>query len=395
MTPPTAPRTDDEIEQALRALAEALFLDLSVKPAVPIEQIAVGRYRGEWQVGVCELDPDTGELYGYDLVSGDGTVTAPELAAALGLSAPAAELARRIAALGIARGAPAPEPPELDEDEAAHLASARAELPRKLRTGTATLRELMDEIDGDLAAGPLLQLLLDEAHALEEEMQAWPALTAVDRIERAFERLRQQGIVGVLGAGDTLSHGWEVVTARADGAQPPPGGFWGATFCHAQDLEHALAGEPFCLAFGSLADGATDEEAVTVGRAVCAALAAEGIETAWSGSVKSRITVGPLPWQRRVPLLGSIHALELRAGTDLPPALLARLPQLRALSLSGARRDLLAVPVPALESLTIDYDTDRAARAAFPAWMDRAHAQFPQLKELRVRGRDYDETKRW
>jgi hypothetical protein len=129
------------------------------------------------------------------------------------------------------------------------------------------------------------------------EQEGWPASTDVDRLFAVFDALDRDGIVARADftCCQTCGHA-EIGDEAGEGAR-------GYVFFHRQDTESAVEGHGVWLAYGSLgevADHAAADEAV--GREVVAALAAGGLPVEWNGSVRTRIKVGPMAWQKRLPV---------------------------------------------------------------------------------------------
>ena len=197
----------------------------------------------------------------------------------------------------------APEP-LTDDAIAAALARAAAE---GYRTDDeiveALTEELVDEYGADADVPARVQRAAPrvfEARLAEE--QAWPVPTDCDRLDRAFERLEQAGIVARqdFTCCQNCGHaeiGDEIEQARTRG---PVRGY---TFFHHQDTERAAEGGSLYLAYGAVLPKESSEEAwqqgqLVIAHEVVAALQAEGLATSWNGQGNQRIAVG-LDWRRR------------------------------------------------------------------------------------------------
>lgn len=380
--------SDEATYEPIRAIAsEVLELTFTAPGNEQPFYALVHTYRGEWFVGVEELDFETGELYSYPLVSSLRGVIAPELAASLGRAEQAEELVRRLAALPLPREREAPEPRAPEEE--AELQAALADLRLKLQLGQGSLPELVSELDATPGADVLLRELFQQLEAQDRDMQSWPAVTEIERLDAALERLREAGVFGMLGAGKTTMDGWDVVQEESAITAAPERGFWGTAFCSLPELESALAGRPFCLTFGRLDDDPSEAAQAEVGRAVCEALTAAGLTPDWNGRAQTRIQLGPFPWRRRGLKLDALEQLELDGGTDFPAEQIERLPQLHTLAISGARPDLCAARSATVTDLTVSYPTEREAQVMFPVWQARAREQFPSVQRLSVCGRSF------
>ena len=129
------------------------------------------------------------------------------------------------------------------------------------------------------------------------EQEGWPETTDVDRLFSVFDALDRDGIVARADftCCQTCGHA-EIGDEAGEGAR-------GYVFFHRQDTESATAGDGVWLAYGSLGE-VTDHAAAdeAVGREVVAALTTGGLPVEWNGSVRSRIKVGPIAWQKRLPV---------------------------------------------------------------------------------------------
>lgn len=162
--------------------------------------------------------------------------------------------------------------------------------------GPSQVDKMIDDI---LEDGVDEQLLRDAVGAEFEKKRvsegAWPAVTDCDRLDKAFNRLNQGGVIALQNAGFTMSDGLEDVSEvlQTRGRN----GVAGYCFYHGQDLEGAVAGRGLMLAFGNF-EGDSDQ-AVKVGHTICAAIKDSGLEVEWKGDPKTRIAVTSLDWKRR------------------------------------------------------------------------------------------------
>ncbi len=124
------------------------------------------------------------------------------------------------------------------------------------------------------------------------EQDGWPASTDVDRLLAVFDALDRDGIVARADFTCCQTCGHHEIGDEVDG---PARGY---VFFHRQDTERAAASGEVWLAFGSLGEVADE----SVGREVTAALTAGGLPVEWDGSVRTRIKVGPIAWQKRLPV---------------------------------------------------------------------------------------------
>ena len=131
----------------------------------------------------------------------------------------------------------------------------------------------------------------------------WPAITDVDRLERAFLRLHDQGICALHRAGDTQEEGVEAVADVITDDDTPEDKYHGYVFYSTQDLEGALDNEGLLLAHGHVdRSEAQEAQRVAVAQTICDILKLEGFEVDWNGSTNRRIHLPSFRWQRRSPV---------------------------------------------------------------------------------------------
>ena len=126
----------------------------------------------------------------------------------------------------------------------------------------------------------------------------WQGTSVNDNIDLAFAELEAKDVIALQNAGYTISSGWECVAEER--AHRPRAK--GAVFYHGQDLERAVEGGGLYLAFGALGASSSSraDDAVEIGRHVCAALAKRGVATEWDGTSAKRIRIPPFEWRRRL-----------------------------------------------------------------------------------------------
>ena len=163
-------------------------------------------------------------------------------------------------------------------------------------------------IEQDLAAGYAFdpdKIRATAAKELAKKRTAehgWPQTTDVDKLERAFVRLHEQGICALHFAGDTQEQAIESVVDVIMDDDTPEDHYHGYCFYLSQDLDRALDNEGLLLAHGHVdRSEAEDAKHIAVAQAICEALRHEGLEVEWNGSKKRRINLPFMKWQRRTP----------------------------------------------------------------------------------------------
>ncbi|PTL76555.1 hypothetical protein [Vitiosangium sp. GDMCC 1.1324] len=351
---------------------------------------------GHWRVGLEVFDEERFELRFRVLATTRGDVPLPLLAEKLGLSAQAAELARRLGALGVR-----PEDTPLPEEEAAMIPEAVEALRLGLDIGVHSLPRLLDdcshsswtELGDERALRKVLKEFSQDVRKRLEEEKAWPEVLEADRLEAAFKDLLDSGIVAQMGGGNTLSSGWSAVREEADELRERGLELWGAAFFHEQDIESALAGGSLHIAFGELDEEPSDKD-VQTGQAVVEALRKHGFEPDWNGSADTRIQVLPrFTWRRRRSRVDTLEHLSI--GT-FPADLVELLPQLRTIWMRAAELylyDLAGMWSDSVEQLTLEYDSEGDALEALADVTALVKKRFPRLQTLIVKDRNsFEET---
>ena len=145
----------------------------------------------------------------------------------------------------------------------------------------------------------ILAAAINARRAVEKQ---WPPITDCDRLDSAFAKLEEAGIVsrqnfsccGMCGVTEICR---AIVRERKQGRE-----FRGYTFYHVQDTESAMEGDGLHLNYGSVMRG--EKAALSIGYEVAAAIHAEGLKVEWDGTWGRRIGV-QLDWKRRLPQFGS------------------------------------------------------------------------------------------
>lgn len=177
-----------------------------------------------------------------------------------------------------------------------------------VRTGFYDRTDAIDAVvsyfEEEMEASPLKRLANSEVdkaiRALREAEATWPPLTDCDRLDLAFEKLEDAGIIarqhftccGTCGISDMRI---EVDEAEERGLKVR-----GYTFFHQQDTDRAVEGDGLHLNYGAMEDG--EAAALAIGREVVATIESCGLKTIWDGSWDKRIGV-TLEWRKRFPNL--------------------------------------------------------------------------------------------
>jgi hypothetical protein len=128
----------------------------------------------------------------------------------------------------------------------------------------------------------------------------WPAVTDCDRLDTAFDRLNNGGVIAMHNAGMTQSDGYDdfqLVYSR----HPKPHEVIGYCFYHGQDLARVVRGGPLYFAFGPCDPHREELLGPQVGQVIVQELSDVGLVTEWPGTFNQRILIPHFNWQRRAP----------------------------------------------------------------------------------------------
>ena len=156
-----------------------------------------------------------------------------------------------------------------------------------------------DVFDGKLNA-KWLRTAIEQAYSQKRAEEAmWPTETDCDRLDAVFETLERRGIIALQNAGYTQSDGLSDVSEVYNEAGGEESEFDGYCFYHGQDLERVIESGNLYLGFGA-ADG-NDDKGAEIGHRIKGVFEAAGFTVEWNGSIKSRLLVTGIRWQRRGP----------------------------------------------------------------------------------------------
>ena len=150
------------------------------------------------------------------------------------------------------------------------------------------LRDLARELVG-FAAGRQLQRQRD-----------WPLVTDCDRLDLAFGRLGESGIVCRQNFHADDQQGLVAIDEEMDREEAAGRKVRGYAYYHRRDIDLAIAGGGLFLSYGASDGEAEDDDRADlgIGAEVVEALRQLGLAPQWSGDGDTRIHL-PLQWQRR------------------------------------------------------------------------------------------------
>lgn len=133
-----------------------------------------------------------------------------------------------------------------------------------------------------------------------QEQRDWALVTDCDRLELAFARLEEIGIVCRQNFGANDPQALDAMEEEMDREEACGRKVRGYAFYHRRDIDLAIAGGGIFLSYGA-SDQDADEDAgadLRVGHEVVAGLRQLGLDPQWNGDGDARIHL-PLRWQRR------------------------------------------------------------------------------------------------
>ncbi|MEL7500793.1 MAG: hypothetical protein AAFN77_24585 [Planctomycetota bacterium] len=104
---------------------------------------------------------------------------------------------------------------------------------------------------GELDTNDVVSAIDAQFAEYEKEKLTYPATTDCDRLDTAFAKMNERGVIAIQNAGYTQSDGYDDV-GEAYSQQPEKESNLGYCFYHGQDLERAISGDASTLLFGRL-----------------------------------------------------------------------------------------------------------------------------------------------
>lgn len=151
---------------------------------------------------------------------------------------------------------------------------------------------------GDLDENAVRIAIAESIEQWHASQAVWPEVTDCDRLDQAFSKLNEMGIVALQNAGNTQSDGYEDFREIYNN-HPNQRKLVGYCFYHGQDLERVVRGGPLVIAFGPCDPKLEESEGPRIGLMITQELKQVGLEVAWDGTFNRRIEVPTLKWQRR------------------------------------------------------------------------------------------------
>lgn len=125
--------------------------------------------------------------------------------------------------------------------------------------------------------------------------QSWPDATDVDKLDKVFQTLSNEGILCLHNAGYTMSDGHE--DAHAALSKHANGQFFGYCFYHGQDVERAVLGQGLMLAYDHIDGDVADK--IKVAEKIQQVLEQAEFTIEWDGTAEQRINLPNFDWKNR------------------------------------------------------------------------------------------------
>ncbi len=182
-------------------------------------------------------------------------------------------------------------------------AAATEAVHRFVWSGFYRAREIASIIEeemfapGEIERRWLRGIIKEEFRKKRDAEAGWPEVTDCDRLDVVFEAMNEHGIVALQNAGYTQSDGISDVTEYYEEAGGTDSHIVAFCFYHGQDLERVVDSGELFLTFGDI--NGDDNKGANVGRRIQGMLQQAGFSVEWDGTIKTRILIKDMKWQRR------------------------------------------------------------------------------------------------
>lgn len=142
-----------------------------------------------------------------------------------------------------------------------------------------------------------LHRVISEQFAIHQKASLqWKQPTDFDRLRTVFDQLNKEKIVSLHKAGFTRTdaeHECREIIDELDGLGIKATGY---CYYHIQDLERAMKEKILFIGYDSI--DYNDEIAIAIANRIIVLLEENGFQTSWNGSVKTRIKIENIHWQK-------------------------------------------------------------------------------------------------
>jgi len=151
---------------------------------------------------------------------------------------------------------------------------------------------------GELDQTELDSELKAQFREYEQEKLGYPDVTDCDRLDTAFSKMIDRGIIAIQNAGYTQSDGYDDVRDLYSQHKEKKS-VLGYCFYHGQDLERAASSGELFLAFGPIDPAEEQTIGITVGNIIRKELENVELPVKWDGTFENRLSIAKLIWQKR------------------------------------------------------------------------------------------------
>lgn len=151
---------------------------------------------------------------------------------------------------------------------------------------------------GDLDENAVSPVIASSIEKWRTSQAQWPEVTDCDRLDQAFAKLNELGVIALHNAGMTQSDGYDDFR-EIYANHPKQSQLVGYCYYHGQDLERVVRGGPLFFSFGPCDPNLEQSEGSRVGQMIVQQLTDAGLTVEWDGTFDNRMSIPKFNWQRR------------------------------------------------------------------------------------------------
>ena len=163
------------------------------------------------------------------------------------------------------------------------------------------IREIMREelyAPSDLDENAVSDAIASLISQWQSDQTGWADVTDCDRLDQAFVKLNERGVIAMHNAGMTQSDGHDDFREIYEN-HPNKNELLGYCYYHGQDLERVVRGGPLFFSFGPCDPKLEETEGPKIGQLIAEQLTDAGLIVEWDGTFDKRMSVPKFHWQRR------------------------------------------------------------------------------------------------
>jgi len=156
---------------------------------------------------------------------------------------------------------------------------------------------ITDILEDDANEEMLRGLVAQEFTRKADAEKSWPEFTDCDRLEVAFDKLNEKGVIAIHNAGWDKSEGFQnCLEAYREAGSPQE--LFGICYYTSQDIESAIEGAGIYIGYSSTRPEDEETDAVKAAELIVSEFQSIGLQVEWGGDASSRIKV-EMQWQLR------------------------------------------------------------------------------------------------